>query len=59
MMIVSDQKLSPHIERENVEFLMSPEGGSLTVESVAKRLGVGLPGLQKRMIQWRREARQR
>lgn len=53
-MTVSDQKLSPQVERENVEFLMSPEGGSLSIEVVAKRLGVGLPGLQKRMIQWRR-----
>lgn len=52
--ILSDQKLSPDVERENVEFLMSPEGGSLSIEVVAKRLGVGLPGLQKRMIQWRR-----
>lgn len=52
--ILSDQKLSPEVERENVEFLMSPEGGALNIEIVAKRLGVGLPGLQKRMIHWRR-----
>lgn len=53
-MKVSDQKQylstrAGEIEMENVEFLMSQDGGSLTVEGAAMELGVDADGLRKRM----------
>lgn len=56
-MSVSDQKLVSHlsqIEKENVLFLMSSDGGGLSVEQVALRLGVGRPGLEKKIHSWER-----
>lgn len=43
---ISDRQ---RIEWENVDFLMSPEGGGLELQQVARRLGVGLEGLKKRI----------
>lgn len=58
---VSSRKLPTRweVEEEDVEFLTSPEGGSLTMEAVAQRLGVSHDGLLKRTERRRRLARQR
>lgn len=42
-------------EAENVDFLMSPEGGGLPLDAIARRLGVGVEGLKKRTAERRKK----
>lgn len=55
----SPAQISAEVEAENIEFLMSPMGGSLTVEAVAVRLGVDKDAMVKRMERRARLARAR